>query len=299
MINVHLITGFLGSGKTTLLNRLLTQLPEGKKPSILVNELGSVGIDGDIVEKSGYRLKELPSGCVCCTLAGPFAESLVDFVENEHPDVIFVETTGIAQPVELKGILGAAELESKVRLGNVICMVDAHTFLKYEKVLTVMQHQVAQANTVILNKTDLASETKLKDTRQRMRYLTQPGTVIEESVKGDINLNLVYDSRATYFESYQEEHHYHHDFHSASIEMPDVLSFEKLRTYLNGLPEDVYRAKGILKTDQGNKLFQYTLSGGTWEDWEGELKSSKLVFIGKEITRDKLKEDMKGLTGVQ
>ncbi len=292
MIDIHLITGFLGSGKTTLLNRLLTQLPAGKKPSILVNELGNIGIDGEIVEQAGYKLKELPSGCVCCTLAGPFAESLIDFAENENPDVIFVETTGVAQPLELNHILGTAELKTKVRLGNVICMVDTYRFLKYEKGLTVMQRQVAQANTVILNKADLASKTLLKETRQRISYLTQPDTVIEEAVNGDIDLDLIYNSRTTYFESYGKNRH-HHDFHSASIEVSDVYDFDKLKNYLDTLPEDIYRAKGLLKTERGNKIFQYTLAGGTWDDWDGNLENSKLVVIGKEITRDKLKKGLR------
>ncbi len=173
-IPVHVIAGFLGSGKTTLMNHLLGTRPADLRPAIIVNDFGDVALDGDLIDRSGYALKELPSGCVCCTLKGPLADTLGSFATEIAPDVILMETTGIAVPADIAAIFRSSELEPFVQIGNVVCVIDACSFLKYEPHFAILGTQVQQANTILLNKTDLVPEDTLNTTRKRIDYLSLP-----------------------------------------------------------------------------------------------------------------------------
>lgn len=97
-VPVHVLSGFLGSGKTTLLNRLLAALPAGTRPAIVVNDFGAVTVDGALVDRGRYAVAELASGCVCCTLSAPLQEALSALLDEERPDTILMETTGLAEP---------------------------------------------------------------------------------------------------------------------------------------------------------------------------------------------------------
>ena len=95
-IPVHIISGFLGSGKTTLMNHLLRGQTGDLKLALIVNDFGKIPLDGDLLNREGYSMKELASGCVCCTLRGPLSDTLAAFALEEDPDIILMETTGVA-----------------------------------------------------------------------------------------------------------------------------------------------------------------------------------------------------------
>ena len=166
-VPVHVLSGFLGSGKTTLLNRLLAALPAGTRPAVVVNDFGAVAVDGALVDRGSYAVAELASGCVCCTLSAPMQDALSELLDEEQPDTILMETTGLAEPAAFPALFAAPGLADRVHLGNVVCVVDASTYLRYADHLLVLPRQVEQANTVVMNKIDLTDAATREAVRGR------------------------------------------------------------------------------------------------------------------------------------
>ena len=129
-IPVHLISGFLGSGKTTLLQNLLEYcLAEGIKPAVMMNEYGEVNIDGELLRGQGYTVREMTNGCICCTIGGTLGLALQD-VAARKPDVIFIEATGLADPVELIDQATKEEVLPLVRVASLVAVLDPVNFAR-------------------------------------------------------------------------------------------------------------------------------------------------------------------------
>ena len=198
-VPVHVLSGFLGSGKTTLLNRLLAALPAGTRPAVVVNDFGAVAVDGALVDRGSYAVAELASGCVCCTLSAPMQEALSALLDEERPDTILMETTGLAEPAAFPALFAAPELAARIHLGNVACVVDASTYLRYADHLLVLPRQVEQANTVIMNKIDLADAATREAVRRRLLATCPPGTLLLAAERCAVDPDVVYDERPVYF----------------------------------------------------------------------------------------------------
>ncbi len=290
---VHIICGFLGSGKTTLLNHCLAALPGDRRVAIIVNDFGDVAIDGQLIERGDYAMKELPSGCVCCTLAGSLAESLSALAQDERPELIVMETTGIAKPAQIALLFRYEELQACVHLGNVVCLVDSSTFPRFEQHLMVLREQVEQSNTVVLNKIDLADDATLEMTRQRVRYLSQPGALMLETTGSEIDPAIFFEERATWFPSFARvDSGNTHDFYACTVSDPAVYRLDRLTDALTDLGEQVLRLKGIVRTDAGPKLIQGTLAGLEITDWDEDVEDSKLVFIARDLPAEKIRESL-------
>src|SRR5215475_14529952 len=156
-IPVHLISGFLGSGKTTLLQRLLDYcLSQGLKPAVMMNEYGEVNIDGELLRGQGYAVREMTNGCICCTIGGTLGLALQE-VATFKPEVIFIEATGLADPVELIDQVTKEDVLPLVRLASVIAVLDPINFARFaEDVHTGIRQQTELADIVLINKRDLA-----------------------------------------------------------------------------------------------------------------------------------------------
>ncbi|GAB2676468.1 CobW family GTP-binding protein [Paenibacillus thermoaerophilus] len=174
-IPIHLLTGFLGSGKTTLLKHLLDQCKtRGLTAAVVMNELGEVNLDGEALGE-GVPMREMLNGCVCCTVRDNLAETLEELADEVRPDVIFVETTGVANPVELLDAVTELPIVERVRLKSVVTVVDGPRFLEMERRLggagrtaKLMRAQIKYANLLILNKTDLMDESSLAALEQML-----------------------------------------------------------------------------------------------------------------------------------
>jgi G3E family GTPase len=288
-IPVHIVAGFLGSGKTTLMNRLLGGLPEATRPAVIVNDFGEVPLDGTLIERQDYALKELPSGCVCCSLRGPLSTALRQMAEEIKPDVVLMETTGVARPIELVRLLAGGELAGVVHAGNVVCMVDCCAFCRYETHFHVLTEQVHEANTVFINRVDSADAETRASTRARIDFLKQPDAVVQECEFAEVPLALILEERPVYLDAEGLGHHHHgHDFVSVSVEDDGCYDAAALAAFLEGLLGKVARAKGILQTSDGWKLYQLTLSGLDVSDWPHPVAQSRLVIIGAEFDRRSL-----------
>ena len=282
-VPVHVLSGFLGSGKTTLLNRLLAALPAGTRPAVVVNDFGAVAVDGALVDRGSYAVAELASGCVCCTLSAPMQDALAALLDDEQPDTILMETTGLAEPAAFPALFAAPELAARIRLGNVACVVDASTYLRYADHLLVLPRQVEQSNTVIMNKTDLADAAAQRAVRRRLLATCPPGALLLAAERCAVDPAVVYDERPVYFAGSGHRTGHYHEFRSVTVELPRPVPTAALRQLLQKLSGEVERAKGLVHTDAGPKLAQLTLAGAEIEDWPEPVADSRITFVGRHL----------------
>ena len=165
-MDIHILGGFLGTGKTTLLMKLVSMFSEkGKKVAIIVNEAGSIGVDGTTIKGQGYNAIELPQGCICCTLSATLQESLVQIVKDYNPDVLIIEPTGLALPTAVReaveAIKGRFIEYDKL---NVVGMLDGPRYdLFIEKKKDFYLKQLSGSDVIAINKKDLIDDDKLRE----------------------------------------------------------------------------------------------------------------------------------------
>lgn len=163
-MNIYILGGFLGSGKTTLLMKLASMFSErGKKVSIIVNEMGTIGVDGTTIKGQGYNAVELPEGCICCTLVGTLQKSVTQVVNDYRPDILIIEPTGLALPDKVKSIFEAikgASLEyDQLKIVGILDCLRFDIFITKKKDFYLKQ--LMCSDILVVNKKDLVSEEKL------------------------------------------------------------------------------------------------------------------------------------------
>jgi len=322
---VTIVTGFLGSGKTTLLNHILSN-QGGLKTAVLVNEFGEIGIDNELIISTDEdnNMVELNNGCVCCTINNDLVEAVYKILgRSEKIDYLVVETTGIADPLPVALTFLGTELRDMTRLDSIITMVDSANFSLDCFNSEAAYNQIIYGDVILLNKTDLVDEAKLNSLEERIKEMTNNGAIILRTSKSQVSLPLIISvglfESDKYFEEKTEEHHHHnhhddhhhhHDdhhhhhsnhlendgFNSVSISSDRPLSIKKFQNLLdNELPDNIFRAKGILWFDQSPQRHIFHLSGKrfTIEDreWKGNPKN-QLVFIGQNLDTENLKKQV-------
>ncbi|WP_025679690.1 CobW family GTP-binding protein [Paenibacillus polymyxa] len=192
MIPIVVLSGFLGSGKTTLLQHALAYYKEqGLKPAILMNELGDVNLDGSLVNDQA-PMKEMLSGCICCTIRGDLGVELMNLAEEYKPDVIIVECTGVANPMEIVDAVTDASIYSSMVLQSVITVMDARQFLDFSlgsersKSFRLMQDQLRCASKLIINKTDLLAAGELQKVQAFVKELN-PYALTVSTERSDVD----------------------------------------------------------------------------------------------------------------
>lgn len=166
-VTTHLVMGFLGSGKTTLLRHLLAHKPENERWAILVNEFGEVGIDGALLSDQGAVIKEVPGGCLCCVSGLPFQIGLNALLHKARPDRLLIEPSGLGHPSRILDTLTNEHYREVLQLGPAFCLVDPRQWAdpRYREHDTY-QDQLALADILVINKTDLCSEAELEALRR-------------------------------------------------------------------------------------------------------------------------------------
>ncbi|MCW5603425.1 MAG: GTP-binding protein [Burkholderiales bacterium] len=193
---VSVVTGFLGSGKTTLINRLLKR-PDMNRVAVIVNEFGEQAIDNDLVEVSSEQMMLLNNGCLCCVLRGDLQETLRDlFVKRRNGDIIdftrvIIETTGLADPAPVAQTFFADEdVKARTKLDAIVTVVDAKNLLARLDDSDEAREQVAFADVIVLNKTDLVEGPGRGTFEARLRELN-PQAPVRRAVNGEVELRLV------------------------------------------------------------------------------------------------------------
>ena len=222
MTKVDIISGFLGAGKTTLISKLLKEALKGEQVVLIENEFGEIGIDGGFLKDSGVEIREMNSGCICCSLVGDFGTSLKEVVDKYHPDRIIIEPSGVGKLSDVIKAVKDLHIENEIVLNSASTVADASKVKVYMKNFgEFFNNQIEHAGTVILSRTQNVSEEKLKTAIELIKsvnpnahIITTPwddidGTKILGAMENVTNLEL--DMLAEAAQKAYEEHEHHHD----------------------------------------------------------------------------------------
>jgi len=292
-IPVHLISGFLGSGKTTLLQHLLTYcIANDIKPAVMMNEYGEVNIDGELLRGQGYSVREMTNGCICCTIGGTLGLAIQD-VLTFKPEVIFIEATGLADPVELIDQLTKEEVLPFVRLASLIAVLDPINFARLaEEMHSGIRQQTELADVVLINKRDVADEQTLQALAAEVRALN-PRSEILLTERGQVDYARLLQTpgEVTRSPTRAPSTPVHDHFHTLTILCEQSFVREQFEQLMRTLPPTVWRAKGFVRfTDSDEQwMFQYVLGDFALE-WIDLLPEppEHVVFIGKGFPREAL-----------
>ncbi len=320
-IPVTVLTGYLGSGKTTLLNRILSE-NHGKRYAVIVNEFGEIGIDNDLIVESDEEIYEMNNGCVCCTVRGDLIRTVEGLMRRPGRfDAILVETTGLADPAPVaQTFFMDDDVKSKTRLDAVVALVDAKHLPLRLKDSKEAEDQIAFADVIVLNKTDLVSEEELARVEATVRAIN-PAARIHKTERSGVPLAEVLDRGAFdlqralendphFLEADDHDHHGHDHHHGEASPIHDVsvksislrggemdprkfFPWIEKTTQMDG--PSILRLKGIIaiKDDPDRYVVQgvhMILEGDHQRPWkEGEARETRLVLIGRDLDAERLK----------
>jgi G3E family GTPase len=286
--DIYILSGFLGSGKTTLLKRLLEdEKQKGRKVAVMMNELGSVSIDSNVVEED-VALKELLGGCICCSIQDKLESQLQGLLLNEKPEVIYIETTGAAHPVEVVDVILSPYFANQLNIKGVITTVDGPRWLSRQslspQLLQLLMQQIKHADMIIVNKIDELSEdeqatltfevqglnphahclltTFSKVNMKQLRSLTvsEKVDIQKVNVKNDLRLS-------TFVYTFKK-----------------AVDLDEFEGFLRSLPDSIFRMKGYIKFNENDYpyLFQYSYGMPLYMKEEMNYPLN-LVFIGEKM----------------
>ena len=179
MTKVDIISGFLGAGKTTLISKLLKEALPDEQVVLIENEFGEIGIDGGFLKDSGVEIREMNSGCICCSLVGDFGTSLKEVVDKYHPDRIIIEPSGVGKLSDVIKAVKDLHIENEIRLNSASTVADASKVKMYMKNFgEFFNNQIEHAGTIILSRTQNVSEDKLKKAIEMIRSLNADAHII-------------------------------------------------------------------------------------------------------------------------
>lgn len=308
---VYLITGFLGSGKTTLLNRIIDRFPKDKKLTILMNEFGEIGVDGTLIEGEDLDMMEISKGSIFCVcVKTDFIKGLYELNTTVQPDVLLIESTGVANPSDLKKDLELPIFNNRFQFMEQFCIIDGAHFLEAFGAYASLEKQIASSTIFVINKTDLSSPETIEETKKVIRQF-HSDPFFFETTYADIPLErfLFHEEAAETQDEVAPESAKRPvlsgdelekfvddllDSPDLEITPPDLLmsvtyewtgdDLEQVRDLAGNLPLSVVRAKGFLEEKGETYLFNYVM--GDWTIEEPEIPKDRIqhmnvvVFIG-------------------
>lgn len=309
--HVYLITGFLGSGKTTFLNRIIHRFPEDKKLTILMNEFGEIGIDGTLIEGEDIDMMEISKGSIFCVcVKTDFIKGLYELSNQVRPDVLLIESTGVANPSDLKKDLKLPIFNDRFKFVEQFCTVDAAHFMDAYNAYASLEKQIASSTVFIINKTDIAPSGSIEDAKAVIRQF-HPDPLFFETTYADIPMEkFFFFAKETGRDDKKADDKIKRPKLSADeldrfiddlldspdleITPPDLLvsvayrwsgdNLDQVRAVAQNLPSSVVRSKGFLEEKGEVFLFSYVM--GNWTIEKTEIPRDRIqhknvvVFIG-------------------
>ena len=327
MTKIDIISGFLGAGKTTLIKKLLKGAYQGEQVVLIENEFGEIGIDGGFLKEAGIEIREMNSGCICCSLVGDFGTALVEVVEKYHPDRIIIEPSGVGKLSDVIKAVENVKDKCEIQLNSYTTVADVKKCKMYLRNFgEFFSNQIAYAGTIVLSRTDVADEKKVKEAIELIRSLNESAHIITtpveqlepEQVKAVMENEKADLADELLKEAHEHHHHHHHDhdeececgchdhdhhhhhadevFISWGRETAKKYSREELEKILAELSKDsdeygiVLRAKGMLP-DAAGEWHYFDMVPEETEIRTGAPEfTGRICVIGSKLKEDKLTE---------
>lgn len=285
-IAVTVVSGFLGAGKTTLLNRMVRRA-EGRRLAVIVNDFGELNIDAAIVSEVTDAVVSLQNGCICCTVQEDLLAQLTSMAQLQpRLERIVIECSGVSDPQRIVQTLAYPQLRSQMQLDMVITVVDATRHLQLEgEYARLARAQVAAADLLLLNKTDLVDDQQLQTLREALGARTRVHASVQAQLPDALWLDseLDLEPRALKPMTRVSTDDHSEMFSSWLWQDTAALDVERLRGWLQALPSEVFRVKGLVVLAQGGKA-HWLQHVGTRSQFlpatdEAEANATRLVFI--------------------
>lgn len=313
---VDIISGFLGAGKTTLIKKMLEEKLHTEKVVIIENEFGEVGIDGSVLKNSGIEVREINSGCICCTLVGDFTRAIQEVIMKYTPDRIIIEPSGVGKLSDVIKACDTPKLQQMLTLNMLIAVVDALKYQMYKLNFgEFFENQINHAKTIILSRSQKVENKKLeaiaasiRESNPSANIITTPWEALPSAhiisvAEQDTSVSLVHQLTDTHVHHKDCKcgcHHEHSHNHSASevfdvwgVETPKIFEEKELNAKLKALENEklfgaILRAKGILQLAQ-NKWVQFDYVPGEFDIKNTNANyTGSLCIIGKNLKKDEL-----------
>jgi G3E family GTPase len=286
-IPVTILAGFLGAGKTTLLNRILSA-SHGLRLAVLVNDFGELNIDSQLVVGVQEDTISLANGCICCTIRDDLLATALQVVGRpDPPEYILIETSGVSDPGAVAATFLLPQMRSVVRLDSVIALADAEQVLEQRDYSPVLLDQIAAADIVLLNKTDLASQAQRDEVREWIRTIV-PRARILETVHAEAPLQLLLGvglGAADRGPVGDVAHNHAAEFSTWSFQSERPFQTQAVNNVFKRLPPTIFRAKGILAVAESDRRVILQMAGRHTrliygEAWGGARPRTQMVMIG-------------------
>ena len=308
MIKVDIISGFLGAGKTTLIKLLLAEALKGQQVVLIENEFGEIGIDGGFLKEAGIAIREMNSGCICCSLVGDFGTALTEVAKQYHPDRIIIEPSGVGKLSDVIHAVERVKDEAGIAINSATTVVDVLKCRMYLKNFgEFFRNQVESAGTVILSRTDtrFATAQKMEEALELLRPLNPDATFITTPITelgGEKVLETMEGVKVdlTKLEPIHEHHHDHAGHHHADDvftswgrETVRKYTMDEMRDILMKLTDTdeygtVLRAKGMVPDENGAWIY-FDMVPGEQDIRTGSPEyTGRLCVIGADLKEDNI-----------